>query len=762
MTSKHLFFKAMMEDLRHKLWMIALSALGNFLLLPVAWLVNRSNMMRRVINSSELDGGKYYWTNIMDFLADYIPAAGGFIAIAGALIVGLVGFRYVFHKRMIDTYHSIPIKRGTLYSVCWLNGFLIWLVPFLISFLATFAMVFSFAGSWFNEDQTPLMLIREAVISFVVLVVVFLLIYHLVLTAVMVSGNVLNTLVSMAILGIGVASIYSMIIGFFSFYMTTFFEGKVLMEPALYLSPFLAAIYLLYQRVDYGLQSAPADIWLPVIINACVAVVLGFAAWLLYKRRASELAEQGIRNKVLTAVLRILVSVGAGMGGWMIFILITSSESAVGWGIFGALLAVILTFGIMDIIFNMDFKAFFSHKLQMAGSVVLCLLICFSLYGDWYGYDTYLPDKEHIAEISITDNNYTNRSLYYTSLGREAILMDITSIQDVDAAYSYLEEMTAREKRGYIFTDDGEPHYSKQLKTKVTLKNGKTYYRVYHVTDMDFDLVSPLYTNIGYLERNYLLDEQWMSGFDQLAFHREDQTNQTLEIKPEAAVALARAYNKDILENPASVLFRQGVLLARFELEGQSGYSVSFTDDDTLQIYRFILEVYDTMSNTIEVMEQMGYGDWTAKKSADDIAGIQLYVYGKLDDYDTAEDVIEDVRVRYGVPAQSDGQDEDGSVYYLDILDGKSMALSESVEQEAYFEGQLFLNITDRAEIEELTALLNYEEPYRSDNIFVKGSCSVYVEDNEGMQYRYYIRAGELPEKYVLRFGQLYEYLKQQ
>ncbi len=46
MTSKHLFFKAMKEDMRHKLWMAALSVLGNFLVLTVGWMIWRSNAFR--------------------------------------------------------------------------------------------------------------------------------------------------------------------------------------------------------------------------------------------------------------------------------------------------------------------------------------------------------------------------------------------------------------------------------------------------------------------------------------------------------------------------------------------------------------------------------------------------------------------------------------------------------------------------------------------------------------------------------------------
>lgn len=763
MTSKHLFIKAMREDLRHKIWMIALSVLANFLLFPVEWLVDQNNV-RNYTTSLEFYDSKYYWERVIDFFAAYVPLLGGIIAFVGALIVGLFGFRFVFHKKMIDTCHSIPIKRSTLYGVCWLNGFLIWLVPFLTSLFVTFVMVFTSARSWFDSDMpsgiTPWMLFQVAGVTVVVLTVIFFLVYHLVLTAVMVSGNVLNTLVNMMILGFGAISIYSLAIGFCRFYMTTFYDGNVQMDPAIYLSPFISAGYLLFQKV-WSEYPDMTGLWLPVLFNAGMAAVLGCIAWLLYKRRVSELAERGILNKVLSAVLKTMVTVAAGMGGWMIFVRLTLSNSAVGWGVFGALMAGILVFGVMDIIFNMDFKAFFSHKIQMAAAVALCLLVCFSLYGDWYGYDTYLPDKEQIAEIAITDINYSNRRLYYSySYGSEMSWLDISSIQDMDAAYRYLEEMTEREKRGYVLPEDGIVHRSKRLATKVSLKNGRVYYRYYYVTDVDLDLMWPLLSDLNYLETNYLLDEDWGLQFDELVLRREDRKNQIIEVEQETVIALAEAYNKDVLENPASALLHQGILLTQLSLQDTVGQR-----NEVPLVNAVILEVYDTMPNTIEVLEQMGYGDWTAKKNADEVEEIRLYVYGRLEDYETAEHVMENARERYKVLA--DETDLEGSVY-LDVLAGNSIEAVQTVAYGSYYyatdhEDQLFLRITDKAEIQELMELVNYYmDPFRNDGVFCKGYSPITIKDNEGSEYIYYIKGEELPEKYIYRFGELFEYLKQQ
>lgn len=48
----------------------------------------------------------------------------------------------------------------------------------------------------------------------------------------------------------------------------------------------------------------------------------------------------------------------------------------------------------------------------MAGTVAASLLICFTFYWDWFGYDTRLPEPEEIAEIAVFDNNLTNHYLY--------------------------------------------------------------------------------------------------------------------------------------------------------------------------------------------------------------------------------------------------------------------------------------------------------------------------------------------------------------
>ena len=47
------YYKIALEDFRHKLWMLALSCLGSFLALPVAFLMSNRGYMSRIYNASE-------------------------------------------------------------------------------------------------------------------------------------------------------------------------------------------------------------------------------------------------------------------------------------------------------------------------------------------------------------------------------------------------------------------------------------------------------------------------------------------------------------------------------------------------------------------------------------------------------------------------------------------------------------------------------------------------------------------------------------
>ncbi len=721
MTSKHLFFKAMKEDMRHKLWMAALSVLGNFLVLTVGWMIWRSNALRSwggvqgLMQSGDARIIESFQEEAAGIFGAYLMIAGGIIAILTAIMTGLFSFRYLFHRNMVDTCHSLPVKRDTLYGIKYVNGILIWLVPFLVSLLLTFFMCCGLLRQVGGEARIP-KIASDALCGIFILTVIYLLVYHVGLAAVMISGNVLNTLVSMMILGFGVMTSYGLIIGFFSVYMGTYYMPPVDLDTVVYGSPLISAPFFLFHWVD------EADFWeigRGLLLSAGMMAVLGAGAWLLYRNRASEAAEQGIWNKTTAFILRTVVGVAAGMCGWGFFMILVSDSRALGWGLFGAVLAGVCIFGVMDIIFQMDFKAFFSHKVQMAGTVAASLLICFTFYWDWFGYDTRLPEPEEIAEIAVFDMNLTNHYLF--RMPDDARLENM-HYQDSDTIYAFLERMVGHEREeGFLGETD-------RIGVKVTLNSGRSYYRNYWMRKEDKEVAWPILTSEEYLKNAYLIDDATLEGDSECRLIMGGEERYVGRILPQIRSA-AEAYNREVLEAPDKALLRDGKLVAEVIFGGY--YE---TADGGFRRREVIMEVYDYMVNTVAALQAAGFELPDAGE-----LGIESFVLAlECEEDATPEERIALAREQYGVSGPKEQAAPDSAqTAFGDVAVWNSHQVS----------------IAEREEVEELFGLLSFEYAYYSNSVFGDDYVDVISFMKDGSIREWCLPKGALPEKYILRFG---------
>lgn len=728
----------MREDMRHKHWMLALSCLGNFLFIPVAWLIDRNNMS---INFDKYtmttDRMMRYLINAYEFYGEYLMLLAGCIALAGALIVGLFGFRYVFHKNMVDTWHSLPIKRTTLFGACWLNGFLIWFVPF---FLAMFLSVLMSGGYVLEVCSYGAVsgmaalgtVCKEALLTMLTLIVAFLLVYNTVLFAVMLSGNVLNTLVSLVIIGFSVIGIYGLDVLNFSLYMETFYDGNLKWNNVVYASPLFSSGCLLWARAEYFLEE-PLDriwqFWPCLMINFAIAAGLGIGAWYLYQKRSSELAEQGIKNKLLIALMKLAMGMVGGICGWLLFVALCGNNYNQIWGSFGCILVSVLVFGILDIIFHMDFKAFFRHKIQMVVTTLLALLLCFAFRGDWFGYDKYLPDKEDIAYIAVYDNNFANRYFYNST---EVLPLREMQYDKVDEIYAFLERMVGITEGA---SDEYKQSYNNDRMTvKVTLKNGKTYYRYYYYNSKDKDVLWPILTSEEYLLHTYLFDEEDINGTYEYYIERYNDQHwvESKEIDKDKVRMLMEAYNRDLLANPDTILLGEGKGLAQLNFQ---------VEDSTGDRYEIYMDIYSGMTNTIRAMEEAGYGQWVEEIDAADVTSIQLYLGCFPDVNTTPEQMIALARDYYGYITEDDRKTNQ------ELAEAYEIVVAEVANEPC-------LTITDKKEIAEILEYCSYRNGFRT-NVFSKGHVRITYTSKDGMDSRLYLKDGALPEKFILRFGEI-------
>ena len=753
MTSKHCFSKVMREDFRHKTWMLALSVLGNLLAIPVAFLIysGRRTYYTMSINSSEATPLLRDAQILANVFSGTLPIAAGIIAIAGAVIVGLFGFRYVFHRNMTDTYHSMPVKRRTLFLAGWLNGLLIWFVPFLVSLLITLLIGEVRLASLRRQFEALTVVTAEEMGAYqgcmtggqlfslslrfaVVLLVAFLLVYHLVLLAVMLCGNILNTLVTTAVLGGGVVSVYLLVQAFCASYLNTFVsvmsKSRTSLYAAVHASPFADAVYVLYDFCKEGGDVLSQN----VLISLIIALVLGCLAFVTYLRRPSELAEQGTKNRLVCLAVQFVGSLCAAFGGWLIFMAVTNETLA--WSVFGTLLAGVMAFGVLNVIFNMDFKAFFRHKPVMLAVLAVGLLTGFAFEWDWAGYDRYLPAEEEIAEISIYNYRYNNMD-GWNGISEPDSAIEKVHIKDAEAAYAFLRDASEPETVPY---GDSEYAYAEEFYAKVTLKNGRSYYRKYVVGSRCSQSLLALLTTPEYMEVSYMVDDETLSECSSIQITRGDETAYlalTSEQSRKMVEAVAAAYNRDAAERPAALLCGGGRTYCTLSL-----MTGRYTSNRSL-------EVNDEMENTIAALKEYGYAAYVEPVQAEDVAEIRLGIYlNWWDSQDDGLDLVEKARRLYEVPA-GDGSETQAAEEIVNPVS------TQRVDVVNYDNG-FWLSVTESSEIEELLEMISYEYSDICGGVF-RGGCVTCVEIvlKDGKNLRVMFPTGKLPEKYILRFGTL-------
>ena len=758
MTSKRCFFKMMREDFRHKIWMLALSVLGNMLAIPVVYLLGTGYGA-----GMDLVGSVGYLVRQADetgeFFVEVVMISGGFVAIAGALIVGLSGFRYVFHRNMVDTWHSLPVKRSTYFWINWLNGFLIWFVPFLVSFGFTLLLGLGrlsairgrLAGLVMNEEErliasrcvTGGWLTTNAFVSLLALTVAFLLVYHLVLLAVMLCGNVLNTMVTAATLGVGAISAYLLFSGFCVMYFDTFVGfADNSYNGVSYASPLISSIFLLYRRVACFEAGEEFIFWGSCILNLVIALALGALSFLTYLKRPSELAEQGLRMKPIRFLLQIMVSLESAMGGWLLFYAI-GNPAGLAWGIFGAVLAGGVSFGVMDIIFHMEFKAFFAHRVLMGLTVAAGIFTGLLFYFDWPGYDTYLPDREDIAEIAVYSNLHSNTNNYIYALQDAAHPVNRVHIRDNAATYAFLESAVGAESEQDDFYFDS----SEDIYTKVTLKSGRTYYRLYRVYRGSSEQAGALFCSPEYLNVNFRIEQKERQNYKSIRLSRSG-LNRELQTDTQEGIqlleAVCEAYNQDLEENPEAFIYGDGRLFCTIRLE-DGNYNSSR-----------VLEVFEGMEHTREALRQQGFAQYAEPVALENVEEIQLNLgyYYREDNLTLAEAAM----VVYGVWPETESAGISGEEAADFEIDDQQYSVEYA---ETYSEDEraiVMLSITDKDEIRELLELISYSEGrFFTGGVFRTGIVDYITlvlsgEDGEE-SLSVYIPFGALPEKYILRFG---------
>ena len=505
----------MRDDLRHRTWMILLSILGSFIASPVAYLFYNSGLRHSVYLTDETEWYQQLSELIIQYLGSTHLVLQLIIIYAGVLIVAIYGFRHLFSREMTDLYHCMPITRTKLFFAHYINGFLIWFVPFLAGHLSVYIMALFYVGKPEYQSAISAIIFKETGLF----ILCFLILYHACLVPIMISGNMKNTILSILIYGLGVSLGFLAIISYMSAYFDTFyFTDAMAVSPVMVgLSPLAAPVYLCLWFIEFQTESGLLNgstamentwsaLWIAVLIMMVVNLML---AVILHKKRPSELAERGVDNKWFRIPLRFTVSILCGLLLSFFFAVMTGIRTALVWSLFGAVFGCAFVFCVMNILYHASFKAMLAHKLQLVCSLLVTCAIMLIFRYDVFGYDSYLPGKENIKGLSIycTDFKGPGYKLvrgedggYYTAPTHIEIPEELT-FTDRDAIYRFLELMADLPNSQAQNHRLNDTKYYYELSVRVDTTTG-SYYRLYHfyATDEITAAMEPFTNNRAFVE----------------------------------------------------------------------------------------------------------------------------------------------------------------------------------------------------------------------------------------------------------------------
>lgn len=389
MTSRNLFFKLMREDLKSRLWTIALISLGGFFMYPVtaAFLAGEMN------NALNYEQALNRYTAAMVEWLSFENGGTVFMMMAAALVCGFSGFIYLNSKKKVDFYHSIPVRREKLFLVNYMDGILILAVPFAVNLMA--ATVIAMGNGVEGSLLWP-----KVLTGFGLHMVYFILMYTVVVLAAMLTGNLVIGFLGSLVLAFYFPTVATLFRGYADCFFNTYLcKEKGLSEIVVRMSPVIQYI-LRFQDYKEGKPLAAS-----ILITLAVSAILAGVCCILYKKRPSEAAGKALAFPVSRPIIRILITLASALGFSLFFWSIRKSN---GWALFGIICGGLISHCVIEIIYHFDFKKLFSNRWQLVGCILASTAIFFVFRYDLTGYDRYLPSAGQVREAAFYDRNFSD------------------------------------------------------------------------------------------------------------------------------------------------------------------------------------------------------------------------------------------------------------------------------------------------------------------------------------------------------------------
>ena len=594
-SRKSVFLFDVREDMKRRNWVFWSSFLVFFCTFP-GYLLLRLNSILSTYENADA-AGLLNMQRRMDEVVKVLFHANGLLPvliISLAILIGMQGFAYLHNKKQVDFYHSQPVSRKRRFTVLWFDGVMIFVVTYLVNMSLGMIVAVAF-GSMSGVIFTG------AMKAFFLYFLLFLGIYHLAMIAILLTGNTLVSLLAMGLLLGYELSARAMAVFMASSFFFTYGSGQeneifdTIFSPIVNIYKYIILTdrqgrYWNYEGKIYTYGNLVIELLL-------LAVVFGIVSFFLYHKRASESHGKSISFPKIKEILRFALLLL--FGSFCTYAVYYVAGESVALGILGAFFSVALGHAVIQLIYEVDFRAIRKKWLTAGISLITVMIVFLAFRYDWIGYESRIPKQSKVESVYISlaaesfgDSNYVMPDGTEVYRWYKARNMEIT---DLDIIYALLEnrELVTRDTRIH-------DRAYESIEIKFRLKNGKTQYRTFYVDyEENLELLNQIYhLDVYQLSNNQVMEENFVDNYRIIsATYNNGFGNVTTPIDVDMH-ALVEAYKKDV-ENADYEEVYYNYPKAQISLLG-----VGIQNEEYRNSWNIL--IYDSYKNTIALLEEAG------------------------------------------------------------------------------------------------------------------------------------------------------------
>ncbi len=611
-----------LENIKQRSWLAAVSLIGFFLLQTVYITLDIDNYLNTV--------GTEYISSYQERLPSMLTGVNNPVFTLALILLAIAcavsGYAFLHQPKSVDFYHRFPVKRTQWFTISYISGLLIYLIPYLFASLCTL-IVASFKGILVSTNFMP------SILAILSSILGFLILYHTAILAMMLTGQLIAGSLAACVLIIYGSMLEALFSGLISTFLHTHFS-PVYSQYYTTKSTLLAGDSLLRLLSPFGIFAfltrgsvRGMEMLFLFLYAIFIAAALWFTARKLYQKRALECAGNALAYPKTASVIKVLIVIPTAL-----FIGLFAGSFYYGagtkWIIFISILTAVLLCGIVEFIYTCDLSQLFRRKWSSLISILAVIGILAVMRFDLFHYDTWLPSMEKLESMSLYSDSYSEYFQYpavktdidnstYVNTQYYTLYADDAQQTDFSAIYTLAEEGILNHNLG-ITSDqlyqEGMEDYT-SIVIRFNQKNGKTTYRSYLVEENSLlNCLETLCKSEQY--RKDLFPAFYIKSNEIENINVSDLLGYTpLKLTEEQKKSLLETYQKDLLQVDISDMNNTGSI-GSFSFQMKSTQNnVSDTELYTNQISN--LYIYRTYKNTLNLLHEYGYPICTGIQAAD-------------------------------------------------------------------------------------------------------------------------------------------------